>query len=58
MVHAENDYVKIGFKYEKSKPSAASKIRDTINKMIMDEDPQDRAYANKLVEQGKQEARR
>lgn len=58
MVHTENDYVKIGFKYEKSKPSAASKIRDVINKMIMDEDPKDRTYADKLVQQGRKEARR
>lgn len=58
MVHVENDYVKIGFKYEKSKPSAAGKIRDVINKMLADEDPKDRTYADKLVQQGKQEARR
>jgi hypothetical protein len=57
MVHAENDYVKIGFKYEKCKPSAASKIRDKIDKMIASEDPKDRAYADKLVQQGRQEAR-
>jgi hypothetical protein len=57
MVHAENDYVKIGFKYEKSKPSAAVKIRDTINKMLADETPKDKEYAIKLIEQGRQEAR-
>ena len=58
MVHVENDYVTIGYKYERSKPSAAGKIRDAINKMLADETEKDKIYAVTLVEQGRREARR
>lgn len=58
MIHAENDYVTIGYKYERSKTSAAGKIRDAINKMLSDETEKDKIYAVTLVEQGRKEARR
>ena len=58
MTHAENDYVNIGYKYERSKPSAAVKIRKEIITMLSDESEKDRLYAQTLIEQGRQEARR
>lgn len=58
MIHTENDYVTIGYKYERSKPSAAGKIRDTIIKMLSTENEKDKLYAQTLIEQGRQEARR
>jgi hypothetical protein len=58
MIHTENEYVSIGYKYERSKPSAAGKIRDTINKMLSAETEKDKIYAHTLIEQGRREARR
>jgi hypothetical protein len=58
MIHAENDYVNIGYKFERSKPSAAGKIRDTIIKMLSAENEKDKLYAQTLIEQGRREARR
>jgi hypothetical protein len=58
MIYAENDYVNIGYKYERSKPSAAGKIRDKIINMLSSESEKDKLYAQTLIEQGRQEARR
>lgn len=58
MVHTENDYVTIGYKYERSKLKAAVKIRKEIITMLCDESEKDRLYAQTLIEQGRKEARR
>ena len=58
MTYTENEYVNIGYKYERSKPSAAVKIRKEIIAMLADESEKDQLYAQTLIEQGRQEARR
>lgn len=53
MNHTENDYIQAGHRYEKGQIQA-----DTLRRMIESERIDDRAEARRLIEQGRQEARR
>lgn len=58
MKHTENEYVTIGYKFERSNLAASVKIRKEIITMLCDESEEDRLYAQTLIEQGRKEARR
>jgi len=53
MKHAENDYIKAGYRYEKGQTPA-----ETLRHMLEAEELDDRAEARRLIEQGRAEARR
>jgi len=53
MKHAENDYIKAGYDFEKGKIQA-----DILRLMIELEHISDRQEARRLIDQGRQEARR
>ena len=53
MTHTENEYIQAGYRYEKGKTPA-----ETLRRMIEAEQIDDRAEARRLIEQGRQEARR
>lgn len=53
MTHTEHEYIEAGYKYEQGKTPA-----ETLRRMIEAEDIDDRAEARRLIEQGRQEARR
>jgi hypothetical protein len=57
MKHAEADYIKAGFCYEKAKTLAETqKVADRIKKMLHAEASEDEP--RRLVEQGRAEARK
>lgn len=59
MKHPENDYIQAGYKYEKATaPSTAVAHAQHIRVLLESEHPDDHAEARRLVEQGRQEARR
>lgn len=53
MKHTESDYINAGYAYEKGK-----KAGETLRTMLEQETPEDRAEARKLIEQGRNEARK
>ena len=53
MNHTEADYIQAGYAYEKGK-----KAGETLRAMLEKETPDDRAEARRLLEQGRQEARK
>jgi len=53
MNHTEADYINAGYAYEKGK-----KAGESLRAMLEKERPDDRAEARKLIEQGRQEARK
>jgi hypothetical protein len=53
MKHTEADYINAGYQYETGK-----KTGDTLRAMLEKETPDDRAEARRLIEQGRQEARK
>jgi len=53
MKHAENDYIKAGYDFEKGKIQA-----DILRLMIESERIEDRHEVRRLIDQGRQEARR
>ena len=53
MKHTENEYIQAGYRYEQGKTPA-----ETLRRMIEAEQIDDRAEARRLIEQGRQEARR
>ena len=52
MVYAENDYIRVGYKYEKGH----SNIVFTIRSMLDKEKPHDRTEARRLITLGRLEA--
>lgn len=52
MKHAENDYIRAGYLYEKGKIAA-----ETIRAMLEQEHVTDKPEARRLIEQGRAEAR-
>jgi len=53
MNHTEADYIQAGYAYEKG-----NKAGETLRAMLEKETPDDRAEARRLIEQGRQEARK
>ena len=53
MKHTESDYINAGHAYEQGK-----KAGETLRKMLEAETIDDRAEARRLIEQGRQEARK
>lgn len=59
MKHPENAYIQAGYRYEKATtPSAASAHAQHIRIMLESEHISDHAEARRLIEQGRQEARK
>lgn len=56
MNHTEGDYIAAGFRYERKLQAIAE--AQTIRRMLESETPEDQAEARRLIEQGRQEARR
>ena len=53
MKHTEADYINAGYAYEQGK-----KAGESLRAMLEQETPDDRAEARRLIEQGRQEARK
>jgi hypothetical protein len=53
MKYTESDYINAGHAYEKGRKAA-----ETLRHMLEAETPADRTEARRLIEQGRQEARR
>ena len=53
MKHTDADYVNAGYAYEQGK-----KAGETLRAMLEKETPEDRAEARRLIELGRQEARK
>ena len=53
MKHTESEYINAGHRYERGQTPA-----ETLRRMIEAEQIDDRAEARRLIEQGRQEARR
>lgn len=53
MKHTEADYINAGYAYEQGK-----KAGESLRAMLEKETPDDRAEARRLIEQGRQEARK
>lgn len=53
MTHTEAAYIQAGYRYERGQTPA-----ETLRRMIEAEQIDDRAEARRLIEQGRQEARR
>ena len=56
MNHTEADYITAGYRYEVAKQSLAEAQR--IRHMLESETPEDQTEARRLIEQGRQEARK
>lgn len=56
MNHSEGKYIEIGYRYERKLQSIAE--AQTIRRMLESETPEDRTEARRLIEQGREEARR
>ena len=56
MRHTEADYITAGYRYEVAKQSLAEAQR--IRVMLESETPEDPTEARRLIEQGRQEARK
>lgn len=59
MNHPEADYIRAGYKYEKERGALANTAQAyVIRQMLESETPDDQTEARRLIEQGRQEARR
>lgn len=59
MKHPENDYINAGYQYERAPtPNMAIAIASRMRMMIESEHPDEQADARRLIEQGRQEARK
>lgn len=59
MKHPENDYIQAGYRYERAaSPNAAAAAAQAIRVMLESERIDDHAEARRLIEQGRQEARK
>ena len=59
MKHPENDYIQAGYQYERAPtPNMAIAIASRMRMMIESEHPDEQADARRLIEQGRQEARK
>lgn len=59
MKHTENQYIQAGYKYEKARTPAGSAAQaQAIRVMLESEHIEDHAEARRLIEQGRQEARK
>lgn len=59
MKHTEHEYHEAGYRYEAATSPAAARARaEVIRHMLKAEHVDDQAEARRLVEQGRQEARR
>lgn len=59
MTHTEHDYIQAGYRYERaSNPDAGRAHAEKIRAMLSDEHPADKPECLRLIEQGRQEARR
>ena len=59
MKHPENDYIQAGYRYERAaSPNAAAAAAQAIRVMLESERIDDHAEARRLIELGRQEARK
>ena len=59
MNHAEADYIRAGYKYESASSLDRSRAEaQRIRAMLSSETPEDQTEARRLIEQGRQEARK
>jgi hypothetical protein len=58
MKHAENDYISAGYKFERASTQAARAISEKIRAMLDAETIDDQTEARRLIERGREEARR
>lgn len=59
MRHPENDYIQAGYQYERAPtPNMAIAIASRMRAMIESEHPDEQAEARRLIDQGRQEARK
>ena len=59
MHYTEADYIRAGYQYERASTADAARSRaEIIRNMLKSEHATDQAEARRLIEQGRQEARR
>ena len=59
MHYTESDYIRAGYQYERASTADAARARaEIIRNMLKSEHATDQAEARRLIEQGRQEARR
>jgi hypothetical protein len=58
MKHTEHDYIKAGHQYERATPQRALVVAERIRYMLEAEHITDKPEARRLIDQGRQEARR
>lgn len=59
MNHPEADYIRAGYKYESAKSLDGARAQaQHIRAMLSSETPEDQTEARRLIEQGRQEARK
>ena len=59
MKHPENAYIQAGYRYERAaSPNAAIAEAQRMRVMIESEHPDEQSEARRLIEQGRQEARK
>ena len=59
MIYTEADYIKAGYAYERANTADAARARaEIIRNMLKSEHAADQVEARRLIEQGRQEARR
>lgn len=59
MIHTEHDYMQAGYKYERANTANAAIVQaQRIRLMLESEHPTDQTEARRLIDQGRQEARR
>ena len=59
MKHSESEYVNAGYRYERAPtPNAAIAEAQRMRVMIESEHPDEQAEARRLIDQGRQEARK
>lgn len=59
MKHPENDYIQAGYRYERAaSPNAAVAEAQRMRVMLEAETPEDQTEARRLIETGRQEARK
>lgn len=59
MHYTEADYIQAGYRYERASTADAARARaEIIRNMLKSEHATDQAEARRLIEQGRQEARR
>ena len=59
MIYTEADYIQAGYQYERANTADAARARaEIIRNMLKSEHAADHVEARRLVDQGRQEARR